>query len=377
MNLEKILSKLISYPTISEKSNRDLADFIINYLKAFGIKAEKIEGDKGRFNIFSSIGPKNEGGIVLSGHTDVVPVTGQNWSFDPFKMTKISDKLYGRGSSDMKGFIAVVLSLIKKLNVKKMKKPLYLIFSYDEEIGCLGIQKLIPFLKKIRPKPKFCIVGEPTEMKLVNQHKGKKNFLVHFKGVEAHSSLINDGVNSINYCSKFINFLEKKQKYIEKQKDKTFNPDFTTINVGTILGGIAVNIIPNNCELEFEIRDTPRFKTKKLLVQINEFLSKLEKQMKQSNNNCYIKLEEQNNFPPLKTNENLEIISLCSKQLRSNSINSVSFGTEAGILSELGFQTVVCGPGSIAQAHKPDEYIEINQLRKCEDFIEKIIGTLY
>ena len=377
MNLEKILSKLISYPTISEKSNRELADFIINFLEIYRIKAEKIEGEKGRFNIFSMIGPKNEGGIVLSGHTDVVPAEGQNWSFDPFKMTKIEDRLYGRGTSDMKGFISVVLSLMKKLKINKMKKPLYLIFSYDEEIGCLGIQKLIPFLKKIRPKPKFCIVGEPTEMKLVNQHKGKKNFYVRFKGVEAHSSLINDGVNAINYCSKFINFLEKKQKYIEKQKDTNFKPDFTTINIGKVLGGIAVNIIPNNCELEFEIRDTPRFKTEKLLGQINEYLSKLERQMKQRNSKCSIKLKELNDFPPLKTNENSEIISLCSKQLRSNSINSVSFGTEAGVLSKLGFQTIVCGPGSISQAHKPDEYIEINQLQKCEDFLEKIINTLY
>ena len=377
MNLEKILSKLISYPTISEKSNRELADFIIDFLKVYEIKAEKIEGDKGRFNIFSMIGPKNEGGIVLSGHTDVVPVEGQKWSYNPFIMTKIGDKFYGRGSSDMKGFIAVVLSLMKKLKISKMKKPLYLIFSYDEEIGCLGIQKLIPFLKKIKPKPKFCIVGEPTEMKLVNQHKGKKNYFVRFKGFEAHSSLIKDGVNAINYCSKFINFLEKKQKFIQKQKDTNYNPGFTTINVGKVLGGIAVNIIPNNCELEFEIRDIPRFKTDKLLIQIKEYLSILEEQMKKENNACYIELEEQNNFPPLKTNENSEIISLCSKQLRSNSINSVSFGTEAGILSQLGFQTIVCGPGSITQAHKPDEYIEINQLQKCEDFIEKIINTLY
>ena len=235
MNLEKILSKLISYPTISEKSNRELADFIIDFLKVYKIKAEKIEGDRGRFNVFSMIGPKNEGGSVLSGHTDVVPVEGQNWSFNPFKMTKISDRLYGRGAADMKGFIAVVLTLMKKLKIKKMKKPLYLIFSYDEEVGCLGIQKLIPFLKKLRPKPKFCIVGEPTEMKLVNQHKGKKNFFVRFKGFEAHSSLINDGVNAINYCYKFINFLEKKQKFIEKQKDTNFKPDFTTINVGKVL----------------------------------------------------------------------------------------------------------------------------------------------
>ncbi len=377
MNLDIILSKLISYKTISEQSNNELANFIIGFLKTHGIEAHKIEGEKGRFNVFCMIGPKTDGGIVLSGHTDVVPVNNQKWSSDPFKLVKIGDKLYGRGSADMKGFIAVVLSLIKKIKINKMKKPLFLVFSYDEEVGCLGIQKLIPFLKKLKPRPKFCIVGEPTEMKLVNQHKGKKNYFVSFHGLEAHSSLIKDGVNSITYCSRFINFLEKKQKIIEKHKDLNFNPSFTTINVGKINGGIAVNIIPNICEIEFEIRDTPRFKTENFLIQIKKYLTKLENEMKLVNDKCYIELKEQNSFPPLNTDENKEIISFCSKQLRSNSINTVSFGTEAGIFSRLGIETVVCGPGSIKQAHKPDEYLELSQLHKCEDFLMNVINSLY
>ncbi len=377
MNLDKILSKLISYKTISEQSNREFADFIIDFLKNYGIKAQKIEGEKGRFNVFCIIGPKTDGGIVLSGHTDVVPTNNQKWSSDPFKLVKKDDKFYGRGSADMKGFIAVVLSLIKNIEISRMKKPLFLIFSYDEEVGCLGIQKLIPFLKKLEPSPRFCIVGEPTEMKLVNQHKGKKNYYVSFHGLEAHSSLINDGVNSINFCARFIDFLEKKQKIIKRDEDSKFNPSFTTINVGKINGGVAVNIIPNICELEFEIRDTPRFKTEKFLIQVKQYLSKLEKEMKLLSSKCYIELKEQNNFPPLKTKEDTEIISFCSKLLRANSINTVSFGTEAGIFSQLGFQTIVCGPGSIKQAHKPDEYVELRQLKKCEDFLIKVINSLY
>ncbi len=377
MRVEEILTKLISFQSISETSNNKLADFIISFLKKFDVQAEKIEGHKGRFNIYCRIGPKVDGGIILSGHTDVVPTTGQKWSTNPFKLTKKNNKLYGRGSADMKGFISVVLFLIKDIRKDKLKRPLHLIFSYDEEIGCIGIQKLVPFLKKIKPKPKFCIVGEPTEMKVVNQHKGKKNFLVCFHGIESHSSLIDDGVNSILYCAEFINFLEKKQKILRNKENIKFTPSFTTINVGKINGGIAVNIIPKTCKLEFEIRDIPNFQTNKLIEDIKNYLSKLEKEMKFYDKRCFIELQEQNDFPPLNTQENLEIISLCLNNIKNNSIETVSFGTEAGIFNKLGFQTVVCGPGSIKQAHKPDEFIELIQLKKCENFLKKIIKSLY
>ena len=377
MNTEEILRKLISYKTVSETSNNYLADFIIKFLKGLGIKAIKIKGEEGRFNVYCKIGPNVDGGIILSGHTDVVPTEGQEWKTNPFELVRKKNKLFGRGSADMKGFIAVVLSLMKGIKKDHLKKPLHLIFSYDEEIGCIGIQKLIPFLKKIKPKPKFCIVGEPTEMKLVNQHKGKKNFLVTFHGVEAHSSLIDDGVNSVLFCSEFVNFLKNKQVILKKRKNKKFSPNYTTINVGKINGGIAVNIIPKKCKIEFEIRDIPDFQTHTLLKEIKKFLFKLEKDMKKLNKKCFIEFEEQNDFPPLNTSDNQEIISLCLKNIKSNSIETVSFGTEAGIFNKLGFQTVVCGPGSIKQAHRPDEFIELDQLKKCEIFLKKIINTLY
>lgn len=377
MNTIDILSKLISFRTISELTNKELAKYISNYLAKYKVKTQLFEGNPGQFNLYAKIGPEVDGGIILSGHTDVVPTEGQNWITNPFKLVKKKNKLFGRGSCDMKGFIAVVLALIPKLKINKLKKPLHLIFSYDEEIGCVGIQKLIPFLKKIKPKPAFCIVGEPTEMKLVNQHKGKKNFEVSFNGLESHSSLINEGVNAIQYCSKFIQFLEAKQKLIEKKKDLNFYPSFTTINVGKISGGTAVNIIPNNCKIEFEIRDTPKFNTEKFVNQIKDYLLILEGEMKSFNKKCSISLSEQNNFPPLITNHNSNIISLCLEKLRTNSVNTVSFGTEAGIFNQIGFQTIVCGPGSIKQAHKPDEYIEIVQLKKCEDFLTKVIDYLY
>ena len=377
MNLEAILNKLVSYETISETNNKDIALFIINFLKNLNIEAKKFEGHKGRFNIYSRIGPAKEGGIILSGHTDVVPVIGQDWTTNPFKLVKKGDKYFGRGTCDMKGFIAVVLNLLAQIKVNKLKKPLHLIFSYDEEVGCKGIQKLVPFLSKLKPKPKFCIVGEPTEMKLVNQHKGKRNFKVYFYGLESHSSLIENGLNSINYCSKFIEFLKNKQLEIKEKKDPKFIPSFSTINIGIIHGGIAVNIIPKLCELEFEIRNTPSFNTEEFISETKNYLNKLESEMKSFNSKCSIKFEEQITFPPLSTPESSEVISLCLNNLNSNSIDTVSFGTEAGVFNELNFQTVVCGPGSIEQAHKPNEFIRISQLKKCEKFLKKIIKSLY
>lgn len=377
MNQIQILEKLISYKSISETSNIEIAEFIIDFLKKIGFKSNKIEGHKGRFNVYSCIGPDKDGGIILSGHTDVVPTTGQSWLTDPFKLHQKGRRLYGRGSADMKGFISVVLSLMKKVKTNKLKKPIHLIFSYDEEVGCIGIQKLLPFLKKLKPRPKYCIVGEPTEMKLVTQHKGKKKFDVIFHGVEAHSSLIEDGVNSISYCANFLNFLAKKEKSLRKNKNLDFSPCYSTINVGTINGGIAVNIIPKICSIEFEIRDIPNSKTTELIEEIQSYLINLEKEMKIENKRCKIEFLEKNDFPPLYTEPQSEIVSKCLRVLKSNSIDTVSFGTEAGLFNKLNLQTIVCGPGSIKQAHKPNEFIELSQLKKCEKFLIKIIDTLY
>ena len=214
MNFKTLLSKLISFKTISMTSNKELMFFIKNYLSKSNIQCELLEGSKGQFNLYSRIGPNKDGGILLSGHTDVVPTEGQSWNSDPFKLINKKNRFYGRGTCDMKSFIAVSLDLVSKVKISNLKKPIHLIFSYDEEIGCVGIQKIVPFLKKLRPKPMYCIVGEPTEMKVVNEHKGKKNFLVEFNGVEAHSSLVHNGVNSINFCSELVEFLKDLQKSI-------------------------------------------------------------------------------------------------------------------------------------------------------------------
>ena len=376
--MEDILKKLIEFPTISESSNENIMRYIDKYLGRFDVKGKLIRGEKNQFNYHCMIGPNKDGGIIFSGHTDVVPVEGQNWLSEPFKLLKKNDKYYGRGTCDMKGFIAVCLSLVPEIKKIKLKKPIHFIFSYDEEIGCVGIRKLIPFLKKLKPKPDFCLVGEPTEMKVINQHKGKKNFLVLFQGHEAHSSLTEDGVNSIDYCSKFINYLSEIQsELVNKYKNNKYSPAYPTLNVGKINGGLAVNIIPNKCVMEFEIRDTPEMESKLFINKIKRFLKELEVDMKKKVKNCKIELEVKNNFPPLLTDNSSNFISLCLQALKKNSTSAVSFGTEAGIFNEIGFETIVCGPGSIKQAHKPNEYIEIKQLDKCRDFILKLIELQY
>ena len=376
MKIQKILHKLVSFKSISLRENLSIIDYISSHFKLLGVKPQIIKGEKDRVNLYARIGPDNLDGIMFSGHTDVVPVEGQNWNSNPFSLKKVGTKLYGRGTTDMKGFIAVTLSLLPKIQNSSLKKPIHFMFSYDEEIGCIGIQKAIPFLKNLKIKPTKCIVGEPTKMQVINKHKGKKNFLITFNGIEAHSSLIESGVNSINYAADFINFLNKKQTDLMKKVNKEFFPPYSSINVGPISGGIALNIIPKNCQVEFEIRNLPSDDTKKLLNEIKNYLfGNLEKKMKKLNKKCFINFEITNNFPGLDTDKDEEVINLCLNSNKSNKLGTVSFGTEAGIFDKLNLQTIVCGPGSIEQAHKPNEYIEIEQLKKCEVFLKNIVNS--
>lgn len=378
-NFESIFKKLVSYKSISKTENIPLIKYVRRYLTSYGIKSSIIKGNSYQSNLYAHIGPNNENGIMFSGHTDVVPVTGQSWDSDPFTMEINKNNYIGRGTCDMKGFIAVVLSIIPEIQKSKLKKPIQLMFSYDEEIGCVGIQKAIPFLKSLKYKPKYCVVGEPTEMKVINEHKGKKNFVVTFNGVEAHSSLVNEGVNAINFASDFIIFLKKMQKELQSHDnlDNNFYPNFSSINIGKIKGGIAINIIPKKCKVEFEIRNLPKTDLQILLNRIKNFLKNLEKKMKKLNENSSINLTAFNSFPPLNTDHKNEIVKISLNASKTNNTGSVSFGTEAGIFNNLGINTVVCGPGSIAQAHKPNEFVSRLQIEKCSKFIEKIINSLY
>lgn len=378
MNTEKILKDLIDFKTISQTENNSLVNYIINYLEKFNIKSTVIPGNNNQSNLYARIGPDIHGGVFLSGHTDVVPVNGQNWLFNPFKATEKGNKIYGRGTADMKGFISVVLAMVPKIMKSKIKTPIHLMFSYDEEIGCVGIKKAIPFIKNMRNKPKYCIVGEPTNMKLINKHKGKKNLKVTFFGVESHSSLIENGLNAIDYAGTFIHFLRGIQKELQKKKylDENFVPPFSTINIGKISGGIALNIIPKECQIEFEIRNLPSLNSENLIKKIKVHLDKLESEMKMKNKKSKIIFEIEDSFPGLATDENKSIVNIGLRALKSNKVSTVSFGTEAGLFQKLGIQTIVCGPGSIEQAHKANEYVKKDQLNKCEIFLDKVIKFL-
>lgn len=378
MNTEKILKDLIDFKTISQTENNSLVNYIINYLEKFNIKSTVIPGNNNQSNLYARIGPDIHGGVFLSGHTDVVPVNGQNWLFNPFKATEKGNKIYGRGTADMKGFISVVLAMVPKIMKSKIKTPIHLMFSYDEEIGCVGIKKAIPFIKNMRYKPKYCIVGEPTNMKLINKHKGKKNLKVTFFGVESHSSLIENGLNAIDYAGTFIHFLRGIQKELQKKKylDENFVPPFSTINIGKISGGIALNIIPKECQIDFEIRNLPSLNSANLIKKIKVHLNKLESEMKMKNKKSKIIFEIEDSFPGLATDENKSIVNIGLRALKSNKVSTVSFGTEAGLFQKLGIQTIVCGPGSIEQAHKANEYVKKDQLNKCEIFLDKVIKFL-
>lgn len=377
LSLNNIISDLIGFKSISEHENLSMINYISEFLKRFGVKPKIVAKEDNRANLYAMIGPKKEGGIMLSGHTDVVPTEGQDWSSDPFKLMIKNNRLYGRGTCDMKSFIGIILFLIPKIKNLKLKRPIHLMFSFDEEIGCVGIQKAIPFLKSLKIKPSTCIVGEPTEMKVINQHKGKKNFLVKFNGIEAHSSQIDKGVNTIKYASELISFLNFIQNELKNKIDESFTPPYATINIGKIKGGIALNIIPKECEIEFEIRDLPDSDSKKIIDQIKDYLfNNLEKKMKLENKKCSINFLITNNFPPLITSQDKEIINLTLNLTKSNKTESVSFGTEAGVFNNLNIDTIVCGPGNINQAHKPDEFIEIKQIKKCKIFIENLLESL-
>lgn len=379
MKTVEILKDLVSFETVSKTNNLLMVNYLKEYLSNFSTKSQIIKGNKNQANFYARIGPMEEDGIMFSGHTDVVPVEGQKWNTNPFKAEVIKNKIFGRGTCDMKGFIAVVLSLLNNIDIKGLKKPIHLMFSYDEEIGCVGIQKAIPFIKKMKYKPKFCIVGEPTEMQLISQHKGKKNFKVSFLGIASHSSLKEEGLNAIEFASEFVVFLSKIQNELKSTHfvNKCYEPPYSTINVGLMKGGIALNIVPSECTLEFEIRDLPTINITKFVKKIENFLHKTELKMKKINKRASIKFEKSNSFLGLNTKDDREIIVKSLNALGSNKIGTVSFGTEAGIFDNIGIQTIVCGPGSIQQAHKPNEFITLNQLRKCEKFLMNMIKTLY
>ena len=379
-NSIEILKKLVSFDTTSFKSNLDLIKFIENYLNDLNIKSELIYDEtKNKANLFTTIGPNLQGGIVLSGHTDVVPITKQNWTSDPFILTERDNKLFGRGSSDMKGFIAIVLSRVSTMVGKKLKKPIHLAFSYDEEIGCVGVHSLLDLIKKKSINPEFCIVGEPTSMEMVIGHKGKHAYDVKVDGLSCHSGQAPYGVNAINYASKLINYIEEinKEKSIKGPFDNEYEIPYSTLHTGLIKGGTILNIVPNLCQFEFEIRHLAEDDPFEIIQRIKQYTEELLiKEMHNISPKTNIEINEKINYPGLNISESISPVKQVKELLGNSSHKKVIFGTEGGLFKrELNLPTIICGPGSIDQAHKPDEFISIQQIEKGGTFIDRLINN--
>jgi len=373
---ESILADLIAFDTTSRLSNRPLIDYVLRILRDHGIEPLLIwNEDKSKANLWATIGPKGPGGIILSGHTDTVPVDGQAWSVDPFQLSERDERLYGRGSCDMKGFLACVLALVPKMAQASLKRPMHIAFSYDEELGCVGVRSLIERLQGEPPGAEFCIVGEPTDMRPVIGHKSGRSYKVQVTGREAHSSLAPQAVNAIDHAAELILFLRDIAAEMESGKnDPLYDVPHSTLSTGMIKGGSAINIVPRNCEFVFEFRCLAGEDAEAIFERIEDFAETLVRQMRQRAPEASIRFIDQYDYPSFSIDAGHPLVTLTKTWTGRNDEAKVAYGTEAGYFSgSLGISTIVCGPGSILQAHKPDEFIARDQLRRCDDFLERVL----
>ncbi|WP_249208648.1 acetylornithine deacetylase [Magnetospirillum sulfuroxidans] len=374
-----MIERLISFDTTSYKTNIQLIQFAADVLSRLGADVRLTYDDAHeKANLFATIGPSHLPGIVLSGHTDVVPVEGQDWSSDPFRLLQRDDKLFGRGTADMKSFIAICLALAPEFAAAALRMPIHFAFSYDEEIGCIGVRRLIQDLTNLPVKPRLCIVGEPTEMRVIVGHKGKKNVRCHVHGKECHSALNHQGVNAIEIAAEMVTFLRALQKRIRQVGpfDAGYQPPYTTIHTGLIKGGTALNIVPAQCSFEFEFRNLPNHDPEELMAELRGFAQDLVPEMLAIDGATGIMFDEYNTTAGLLTDDADEAAVLARQLSGNNDTAKVSFTTEAGLFNKAGIPTVVCGPGSITQAHKPDEFITIEQIRQGEAFIRRLLARM-
>jgi acetylornithine deacetylase len=336
------------------------------------------DDDRRKANLFATIGPRVQGGLVLSGHTDVVPVDGQDWDTDPFTVVEKSGRLYGRGTSDMKSFIAVVLAALPQY-APRLKRPLHLAFSYDEEVGCIGVGRLIADLARADIKPGGCVVDEPTLMGPVIAHKGKRSYRCTVRGRAAHSAYAPTAVNAVEAAAEAVAFLKRMARRMRDSGpyDRGFDVAHTTAHTGVIRGGTALNIVPHECSFDFEFRHLPGDVPEHLLSELTTYIAQaLEPEMHAIDAASGFKIVQLSEIPPLDTSAETAIVGLVQELTGSTGIGKVSYGTEASQFQRAGIPTVVCGPGSIEQAHKPNEYIAVEQVRKCEKFVGKLMEGL-
>lgn len=372
-----MLARLVAFDTTSTRSNLELIDFVRNLLDDHGIGSQLVHNDDQTCaNLYATIGPGEVGGIMLSGHTDVVPTAGQNWNSDPYRLKTDDSLLYGRGACDMKGFIACVLAGLPQMAAAELKTPIHLAFSYDEEIGCVGARRLVESMQGFEVKPRLGLIGEPTSMNMVLGHKGKVAYRVTVSGLSCHSAYITSGVNAVEYAAELIAFIRGMNRRVKALlTDDSYSVPHTTFHVGNINGGTALNIVPCQCEFEFEIRNLPQQDLDALVHEIRHYASDiLLPEMQSRHPESDIDFDQISYYPGLHTDPASAVIA-CTRAI--NPIDrigdNVSFGTEAGLFDDIGINCLVCGPGSIDQAHKADEFVSREQLQLCDEMIENLV----
>ncbi|WP_122416204.1 acetylornithine deacetylase [Pseudomonas viridiflava] len=376
-----IFKRLIAFETVSSEPNMALIDYVRDLLAAKGIESLIVKDETGKkANLFASTGPREQPGVLLSGHTDVVPAAGQAWTMPPFQATLRDGRIYGRGTCDMKGFIALAIDAMLDAADMTLTRPLQLALSHDEEIGCVGVRRLLDVLHLAPVRPFLCVVGEPTLMQFAVGHKGKSSYRTYCRGQEAHSSLAPRAVNAIHLASDFIAELRKSQKQVEQQgvRDEGYDIPYSTVHIGRIDGGKALNIVPNLCTLEFEYRNLPGDDPDRLLEQLRERAEVLVREARQLSGVAAIDIEIMNEYPALETHPSVEAVRMLHAFAEPGTQHiKVSYGTEGGLFAgRLNVPVVVCGPGSIEQAHKPDEFIEESQMNAGERFLQSLLGSL-
>ncbi len=376
-----MIERLIAFPTVSRDSNLGLIEWTRDYLQNLGVKPRMTyDKTEKKANLFVTLGEGKKPGLILSGHTDVVPVDGQDWDTDPFKATIKDGKIFGRGAADMKSYIATALTLAPRFLDAVTDTPMHLALSYDEEVGCLGVRSLIADLAESGVRSSGCIVGEPTMMQPVIAHKGTHRFRCCVTGREAHSSYTTQGVNAVEYAARIIVYIremaDRMARSVTPSPIPAFTVPYTTLQTGIVHGGFASNIVPKLCEFQFEARTTPGISAEGLYRDIQDFAAGLLPEMRKVEPNAAIEFEWLASAPGLDMRESDPIVQLAANLTRSHSYGAVSYGTEAGLFQEAGIPTVVCGPGSIEEAHRPNEFVSLEQVAQCEAFMLRLLEIL-
>lgn len=378
MKTRDILARLLAFDTVSANPNRALMDFVQGLLAEAGVESRLIPDETGgKANLYASIGPIGQGGVMLSGHTDVVPVTGQAWTHPPFELTEADGRWYGRGAADMKGFVAAAIAAVIGAARRPLKVPLHLALSYDEEIGCMGVRSLVTMLEGAPVRPRFCIVGEPTLMQVATGHKGKVALRATCTGREGHSALAPLALNALHLAVDFVNAVRALQARVAATglRDGDYDVPYSTLHVGKLNGGVQVNIVPNTAVVDFEIRSLAGEDVAGLIEALRTAAEAIVAPLRAEFPEAAIVVERLWDYPGLGTPSDAAVVNFVKGLTGANGTMKVAFGTEGGLFdARLGIPTVICGPGSMAQGHKPDEYVSLEQMARCEAMLAALVA---